>query len=154
MKGEYVQIQFPLSRDPALSSLTNDTSKLNMERVINENKLLHEINQALVEKMAIMSDMEYKTNKRMIEMLDAIDKPNPSFAVKMIRLHQRDAYMYACKTLESKTVLLDEALLTSDPDVVLTVVHYLEFTLNATHFNALVLSNPIASKIYNDNHVL
>lgn len=106
----------------------------------NEIKLLNEVLNSTLLKLEKYSSLEY--------MIHSLNTPNPKFAIKMLKRDKIESYMYACKTLESKIELLKEALYTDDPDVIVSVVSYLNFTLNPELFGKLVMNNDKITSFY------
>lgn len=62
--------------------------------------------------------------------------------------------MYTCKSLESKTKLIELALKTNNPNVVLTVTIFLYFSLDVIHFGQLVMNHQYASTLFLHNYLL
>jgi len=101
---------------------------------------LQEAYQSSLQKLQYMAHLDF--------LWDALEKPNPKLAVDMIHKYNKDIYLYACKSLESKKQLLMEALATNDPIVVITVVCFLSSTLNEDLFSAIVMSNELVAKLF------
>ena len=65
----------------------------------------------------------------------------------MIAKH-KDMYIYLCKTVETKLQLLEEAKLTNDPNIILTIIIFLNSSLNENLFGIIVMNDKICVPIY------
>src|SRR6185437_8239719 len=77
-----------LGMEPTYEELKSKVSKLE-----EENKALIEFNESNVEKLKHMADLEFSNQ--------AYETANPKFAIEMLDKHNKDIYLYACKTSES-----------------------------------------------------
>jgi len=109
----------------------------------NEKSVLREILDATIAKQEKYSHLEGAAKA-----LKALEVANPKYAVHMIHRHGIDAYMYTCKSLESKQALMNEALHTDNPTVLIVVADFLRYTLNRQLFDQIAMNNPIVSNHY------
>jgi len=119
---------------------TYEELKSKVSKLEEENKALIEFNESNVEKLKHMADLEFSNQ--------AYETANPKFAIEMLDKHNKDIYLYACKTSESKQALMKGALSTNNPNVVLAVTNFLYLTLNADNFSAMVMNNEIAVNLF------
>lgn len=90
-----------------------------IETLRNERNMLREILDATFIKQEKYSRLEDATKA-----LKALEVANPKYAVHMIHRHGVDAYMYTCKSLESKQALMSEALRTDNLTVLIVVADF------------------------------
>lgn len=113
-----------------------------LQTVIDELLPYKETVEIISNKLATLTHIEFQAKQ-----LHALEVGNPNMAIDMLR-KGHEAYMYACKTIESKIQLIQLALETRDPQIILSVSIFLYNSLDIEYFNILVMSNNFASKEY------
>ncbi len=138
---------------------------LNQENIINETNNIMECK--LISLQKHIDDCENKiltlknTNDSLHETLDVLTKKysanwcfnetigviNPKYAIKMLSNYNIDAFIYSCKTLESKQELLKEALNTNNDNIILIICIFLQYSLDTINFEKIVMENDLTSTL-------
>ncbi len=101
------------------------------------------------------------TNNSLHETLDVLTKKysanwcfnetigiaNPKYAIKMLETYNIDAFMYSCKTLDSKQELIKEALNTNNDNIILIVCIFLQNSLDTINFDKVIMKNELTSSL-------
>eukprot|EP01127_Copromyxa_protea_P014308 TRINITY_DN3963_c0_g1_i1.p1 TRINITY_DN3963_c0_g1~~TRINITY_DN3963_c0_g1_i1.p1 ORF type:complete len:731 (-),score=142.74 TRINITY_DN3963_c0_g1_i1:46-2238(-) len=98
-----------------------------------------------------LADQVWSLEKKLKEQQDkfaALTKPNPKLAIAKLEKEADSLFVYGCRSLKDKQMLLKEALTTVNPDVIITVVSYLHFTLSPELFDAVVMAKDEACAYY------
>jgi hypothetical protein len=106
-----------------------------------EKGALTDVNQAAILRQSDLADQVWSLEKKLKqqqEKFSALAKPNPKFgtivlsvvnlplsAIEKLEKESDPLFVYGCKNLKDKQVLLKEALTTVNPDVIIFVVSYL-----------------------------
>jgi len=117
-------------------------SELKLKRAMEEKKMLID---ALNESMNAVSWLE-KENKQLQEIENRLrtgldEKSTPESIIRQIELNGSSVLMYTCTRLQDKIAILDAAIATQNPNVIMTVVLYLRDTLSQLHLFE-VLADP------------
>jgi len=98
--------------------------------------------------LQIQNDKYRGIIKQLEKSLGALTCPNPAFAVQKLQEEQDPQFMYSCKSKEDKKLLLEFAIKTQIPDIIVTVLHFLKSSLTPTLFDSLLFPCPEAVTCY------
>lgn len=119
-----------------------------LQTVIDELLPYKETVEIMTDKLSTLSYVEFQAKQ-----LHALEVGNPKMAIHMLQ-KGCDSYMYACKTIESKTTLFNLALETKNPQIILSVTIFIYFSLDTVNFGTLVMNNKFASKQFLHEYLL
>lgn len=86
--------------------------------------------------------------KNLQDKVAVMEKIDPAFAVKVLMNEQDPNFIYFCNTPDQKRVLLELAIQTQYPDVILTVINFLKNSLPVNAFDHILQQNPEAVTYY------
>jgi hypothetical protein len=119
-----------------------------LQTVIDELLPYKETVEVMTHKLSTLTHIEYQAMK-----LHALEVGDPKIAICMLQ-KGCESYMYACKTIESKTQLMALALQTDNPQIILSVSIFLYFSLDTENFGTLVMKCNFASKQFLHEYLL
>jgi hypothetical protein len=154
--GILPDLHAPRSSSSSSSSVSKTTeAELKLKRAMEEKKMLID---ALNDSMNTVSWLE-RENRQLQEVENRLrtgmdEKSTPESIIRQIELNGSSVLMYTCTRLQDKIAILDAAIATHNPNVIMTVILYLRDTLSQLHLFEILAAPSHAVALNQYRHLL